>query len=144
MPRADEQVEKFINYIMKNGKKTVARKIYNDVVKEIRAAGHMNPIVVLRTAIENASPAIMIKSARVGWAVYQVPMEVKAHRKMFFACKWMLDAARSKKWKPMAKKLAEEVLAAYNNQWYAVKKKEEVQKMAEANKAFAYMAKYIN
>lgn len=66
MPRQDEQVEKFINYIMKNGKKTVARKIFDDMMKEVRAAGHMNPIVVLRAAIDNASPIIMIKSARVG------------------------------------------------------------------------------
>ena len=71
-------------------------------------------------------------------------MEVKTHRKMFFACKWLLDAAKSKKGKPMAKKLAEELLAAYGNQGYAVKKKEEVQKMAEANKAFAFMAKYVH
>jgi len=76
--------------------------------------------------------------------VYQVPVEVKQNKKLFFAFKWILDAANAKKGKPMYKKLAEEMLAAYSSQGSAVKKKEETHKMAEANKAFAYMAKYMN
>ena len=136
--------EKLVNFIMKNGKKSVAKKIYADTLKEIKAHGHMNPSVVVRTAIENASPAVMIKSKRIGGAVYQVPVEVKADKKIFFAIKWILDAARSRSGKPMAHRLAEELLAAYASQGAAVKKKEEAHKMAEANKAFAYMAKYIN
>jgi len=110
--------EKLINFIMKHGKKSVAKKIYADTLKDIKASGHMNPTVVVRTAIENASPVTMIKSKRIGGAVYQVPVEVKADKRFF--------------------------LAAYSNQGAAVKKKEEAHKMAEANKAFAYMAKYIN
>ncbi len=140
---ADSKSEKFINYLMKDGKKSVARRVFADTMDEIKAAGHQNPQGVLFTAIENAAPSIMIKSKRVGGSVYQVPVEVKTGRKMYFACKWILDAARSKKWKPMSKKLSEELLAAYSEQGTAVKKKEDVHKMAEANKAFAYMAKYV-
>jgi small subunit ribosomal protein S7 len=140
---ADHKIEKFINYLMKDGKKTTARKVFTDTMNEIKAAGHMNPNGVLFTAIENAAPSIMVKSKRVGGSVYQVPVEVKANRKVYFACKWILDAARSKKGKPMSKKLSEELLAAYSEQGTAVKKKEDVHRMAEANKAFAYMAKYV-
>ena len=140
---ADHKIEKFINYLMKDGKKTTARKVFADTMNEIKAAGHMNPHGVLFTAIENAAPSIMVKSKRVGWSVYQVPVEVKANRKVYFACKWILDAARNKKGKPMSKKLSEELLAAYAEQWTAVKKREDVHRMAEANKAFAYMAKYV-
>lgn len=140
---ADHKIEKFINYLMKDGKKTTARKVFSDTMNEIKAAGHMNPNGVLFTAIENAAPSIMVKSKRVGGSVYQVPVEVKTNRKVYFACKWILDAARSKKGKPMSKKLSEELLAAYSEQGTAVKKKEDVHRMAEANKAFAYMAKYV-
>jgi len=138
------KTSKIINFIMKDGKKSVANNIYNDMLQEIKASGHMNPFIVVETAIENASPTIMIKSKRLWGSIYQVPVEVKANKRLFFSIKWLLDAARSKSGKPMYKKLAEEMLAAYSNQWYAVKKKEESHKMAEANKAFAYMAKYIN
>lgn len=141
---ANSKIEKIINYIMKDGKKSVAKKIYHDMLKEIKSNGHMNPEIVLETAIENASPNMMIKSKRMGGSVYQVPVEVKQDKKLFFAFKWILDATKSKTGKPMYKKLAEEMMAAYGNQGYAVKKKEETHKMAEANKAFAYMAKYVN
>jgi len=139
-----EKLDKIINYLMKDGKKSVAKKIYADMLKEIKANGHMNPQIVVETAIENASPTVMIKSKRLWWSVYQVPVEVKQSRRLFYAMRWLLDAAKSKKGKPMYKRLAEEVLAAYANQWAAVKKKEETHKMADANKAFAYMAKYVN
>jgi small subunit ribosomal protein S7 len=112
-------------------------------MKEIRQSWHMNPSLVLYAAVENASPMIMIKSTRIWWSVYQVPIEVKPSRKIFFACKRIITAARAKTGKPMYKLLCEEILAAYSGQWAAVKKKEEVQKMAEANRAFAYMAKYV-
>lgn len=141
---SQQKQDKLINFLMKDGKKSVAKKIYTDMLKEIKLAGHMNPDIVLETAIDNASPTLMIKSKRMGWSVYQVPVEVKQDKKLFFAFKWILDGTKSKKGKPMYKKLAEEILAAYGSQWYAVKKKEETLKMAEANKAFAYMAKYMN
>ncbi|HCB51298.1 TPA: 30S ribosomal protein S7 [Patescibacteria group bacterium] len=139
-----QKTEKIINFIMKSGKKSIAKRIYSDMLQEIKASGHMNPFVVVETAIENASPTIMIKSKRLGGSVYQVPVEVKPAKRLFFAIKWILDAARGKTGKSMSKKLAEEILAAYSSQGYAVKKKEETHKMAEANKAFAYMAKYVN
>ncbi len=143
-PKTTQKTEKLINYIMRDGKKSVAKKVYADVLAEIKVNGHMNPTIVVETAIENASPTMMIKSKRVGWSVYQVPVEVKANKRFFFAVRWILDSARWKKWSPIHKKLAEEFLAAYSGQGAAVKKKEEAHKMAEANKAFAYMAKYIN
>ncbi len=136
--------EKLVNHLMKNGKKSVAKKIYENTLKEIKLSGHMNPTVVVQSAIENASPNIMIKSKRIGGAVYQIPVEVKPVKRVFFAIKWILDAARAKSGKPMFKKLAEEIIAAYGNQGAAVKKKEEAHRVAEANKAFAYMAKYVN
>lgn len=144
LPSSSEKLDKIINYIMRDGKKSVAKKIYSDMLKEIKSNGHMNPQIVVETAIDNASPSVMIKSKRLGGSVYQVPVEVKQNKRLFYSMKWILDATRSKKGKPMYKKLAEEMLAAYSNQGAAVKKKEETHKMAEANKAFAYMAKYIN
>ena len=129
---------------MRSGKKSIAKKIYADMLHEIKLSWHMNPDIVVETAIENASPSLMIKSKRLGWSVYQVPVEVRTDKKLFHAFQRILDAAKSKKGKPIHKKLAEEILAAYSNQGFAVKKKEEVHKMAEANKAFAYMAKYVN
>ena len=144
LPSSSEKLDKIINYLMKDGKKSVAKKIYNDMLKEVKSSGHMNPQIVVETAIENASPLMMIKSKRLGGSVYQVPVEVKQNKRLFYAMRWILDSVRSKKGKPMYKKLAEEILAAYSNQGTAVKKKEETHKMAEANKAFAYMAKYVN
>ena len=144
LPSSSEKLDKIINYIMRDGKKSVAKKIYNDMLGEIKSNGHMNPQIVVETAIDNASPSVMIKSKRLWWSVYQVPVEVKQSKRLFYSMRWILDAVRSKKGKPMYKKLAEEMLAAYSNQGVAVKKKEETHRMAEANKAFAYMAKYIN
>jgi len=144
LPGSTEKLEKIINYIMRDWKKSVARKIYNNTLKEIKLNGHMNPSIVVETAIENASPSMMIKSKRLWGSVYQVPVEVKSHKKLFHAMRWILAAAKAKKGAPMHKRLAEELLAAYSNQGSAVKKKEETHRMAEANKAFAYMAKYIN
>jgi len=143
-PSSSDKLDKIINYLMKDGKKSVAKRIYNDMLKEVKSNGHMNPQIVVETAIDNASPSIMIKSKRLWGSIYQVPVEVKQNKRLFYSMRWILDAVRSKKWKPMYKKLAEEILAAYSNQGTAVKKKEETHKMAEANKAFAYMAKYIN
>ena len=144
LPSSSEKLDKIINYIMRDGKKSVARKIYSDMLGEIKTNGHMNPQIVVETAIDNASPNVMIKSKRLWWSIYQVPVEVKQSKKLFYSMRWILEAVRAKKWKPMYKKLAEELLAAYSNQGVAVKKKEETHRMAEANKAFAYMAKYIN
>ena len=93
---SDAKINKIINYIMKSGKKSVAQRIYHDMLKEIKSQGHMNPEIVLETAIDNASPNLMIKSKRMGGSVYQVPVEVKQDKKLFFAFKWLLDATKSK------------------------------------------------
>lgn len=137
------KVSKFINYLMRSGKKNIAQKMFLNMMQDIKQAGHINPQSVRETALENASPTIMTKSKRIWGAVYQVPLEVKAEKRLFFSSTWIITAAKGKKGKPMYKKLAEEILAAYNNQWNAIKKKEDAHRMAEANKAFAHMAKYI-
>ena len=143
LPSTNEKVEKFINFIMKAGKKNIARKIFNDTLEEIKASGHTNPLLVWETAIENASPNIMVKSRRIGGAVYAIPLEIKGWRRFFYSSKWILDSARGKKGQPMHKKLSKELLEAYTSQWAAVKKKEEAHRNAEANKANAYLAKYL-
>ena len=143
LPSTDDKIEKFINYIMQDGKKNVARGIFNKTLEEIKKSGHVNPKAVREAAIENASPHVMVKSKRIWGAVYQVPVEVPNKKRYFYSCKWLIDFPRAKKGTPMYKRLAEELLAAYSGQGSAVKKKEDTHKMAEANKAFAYLAKYI-
>lgn len=143
LPSTNDKIEKFINYIMLDGKKITARKIFQDTLNEIKKNGHVNALAVWEAAIENASPNMMIKSKRIWGAVYQVPVEVPTRKRFFYSCKWIIDFARGKKGTPMYERLAEELLAAYSNQGNAVKKKEDTHKMAEANKAFAYLAKYI-
>lgn len=144
LPKTNEKIEKFINYIMRDGKKNLARKIFYKALGEIKENGHMNPKSVWRKAIENASPEQMVKSKRIGGAVYQIPLDVSERKKFFYASKWILNAAREKDGKKMYKKLADEILAAYSNQGKAVNKKEESHRMAEANKAYAYLAKYVS
>ena len=143
LPSTNEKIEKFINYIMKNWKKILARRIFDKTMEEIKKNWHPNPNLVWEQALENAAPQLMIKSKRLGWAVYHVPIEVQPNKKMFYSSKWILDSARSKKWKSFYLQLSDELLAAYSNQWNAVKKKEDTHKMAKANKAFAYLAKYV-
>lgn len=143
LPSTNEKIEKFINYIMLDGKKITARKIFNETLAEIKRNGHVNPLAVWEAAIENAAPHVMVKSKRIGGAIYQVPVEVPTKKRFFYSCKWLIDYSRAKKGTAMSLRLAEELLAAYSNQGTAVKKKEDTHKMAEANKAFAYLAKYI-
>ena len=136
-----EKVEKFINRVMERGKKQTAREIVYgafDVVKE--KAKVENPLEVFDTAMKNTGPIMEVRSRRVGGANYQVPREVRPERRQALSMKWIIDAARSKKGKPMHEKLAEELIAASKNEGEAVKKRENVHKMAEANKAFAHFA----
>lgn len=116
LPSTTPRVEKFINMIMVSGKKNIAREIFTTTLKEIGANGHTNPMLVWETAIENASPNLMVKSKRVGGAVYAIPLEVKGEKKFFYAVKWIVEAARKAKGKPMHKKLAKELLESYTNQ----------------------------
>jgi small subunit ribosomal protein S7 len=130
-----------INYVMKDGKKTVAERVVYDAFDEIKKlAKTEEPIVVFDTAMKNTGPIMEIRSRRVGGANYQVPREVRPQRRDALALTWILEAARGKKGKPMATKLAEELILASKNEGEAIKKRDNVHKMAEANKAFAHFA----
>lgn len=133
-------VSKLINYTMRRGKKDVARKIVYRAFEIIKEKTKKDPIEVFNKAIENTKPLLEVRPRRIGGATYQVPKEVPLERGLFLAMKWILEAARSKKGKPMAEKLAEELILASQNTGAAVKKKEDTHKMAEANKAFAHLA----
>jgi len=136
-----QRVEKFINSLMWDGKKSTARKVVYDAFDIIKEkAKTETPLDVFETAIRNVGPAMEIRSRRVGGANYQVPREVRQERKQALAFRWILIAARGGKDKPMAQKLAQELMNAANNEGSAIKKKEDVLRMAEANKAFAHFA----
>jgi small subunit ribosomal protein S7 len=135
------KIAKFTNYVMESGKKITARRIMNDCMAAIKEqAKTENPMEVFELALKNTEPQMEVRSRRVGGANYQVPREVRPERKRSMSMKWIIEAARSKKGKPMAIKLAEEIIAASKNEGEAVKKRENVHKMAEANKAFAHFA----
>jgi len=136
-----EKISKLTNYIMYDGKKETARKVINDCMTLIKEKTKIeNPLEVFETALKNTTPAVEVRSRRVGGANYQVPVEVRPERKMALSMKWIIGAARSKKGQPMHVKLADEIIAASKNEGEAVKKRENVHKMAEANKAFAHFA----
>ncbi len=134
--------EKFINCVMLDGKKSVARKIFNDMLEEIKSKGHKKPAETFERAIKNVMPQIEVRPKRVGGAIYQVPVEVKPHRQQTLAIRWILAATRGKKGSPMYKKLATEILAAANEEGGAFKKRDDVHKMAKANRAFAHFARF--
>ncbi len=131
---------KFINRLMRDGKKSVAQKVFYNALNEIKNSKIENPFNTFETALKNVTPAVEVRSRRIGGANYQVPREVRAERKTTLAVRWLVEVARAKKGKPMAKKLAEEIILASKNEGGAVKKRENVHKMAEANKAFAHFA----
>ncbi|MFA6991831.1 MAG: 30S ribosomal protein S7, partial [Candidatus Gracilibacteria bacterium] len=134
--------EKFINYIMLSGKKSIARGIFNDTLKMISKKTNGDPEKIFKTALANVKPAMEVKPKRIGGAVYQVPREVPEARQLALACRWLIGAARDKKGANMATKLANELVDASNNQGLAIKKKDDTLRMAQANKAFAHLAKY--
>ncbi|HEY4516140.1 MAG TPA: 30S ribosomal protein S7 [Candidatus Paceibacterota bacterium] len=135
------KIEKFINYVMQEGKKNTARKIVYtsfDLIKEKEKVE--DPIVIFETALNNTGPTMEVRSRRVGGANYQVPREVRPERRLYLGMKWVIEAAKAKKGKPMAEKLAEEIILASKNEGEAIRKRENTHKMAEANKAFAHFA----
>ena len=138
------KVAKFINYIMVRGQKETARKIVYDtfeqIIKKQGGATTVDVMEIFNTALKNTGPLTEVRSRRVGGANYQIPREVRPERRAFLSMKWIIDAARSGKGKPMAQKLADEILLAAKNEGKAVKKREDTHKMAEANKAFAHFA----
>lgn len=134
-------VAKLINYVMNDGKKTVAQRVVYDALEIISEKTKQDPIVVFQTALDNVMPNLEVKSKRVGGANYQVPMPVRGDRRVTLAYRWILIAARAKKGANMATHLASELMEAAEGVGGAVKKKEEVQRMAEANRAFAHFAR---
>lgn len=134
--------EKFINYIMLDGKKSTARKIFNDTLKIISKKISGDPEKIFKSAIENVKPRLEVKAKRIGGAVYQIPIEVKPRRQTTLAFRWIIKAARDKKGATMAQKLSNELTEASKEQGTAIKKKEDTHRMAEANKAFAHLARY--
>lgn len=137
----DKRVSKFINYIMLNGKKTIAQKIVYGAFDIIKSKTGRDGLEVFDEAIKNTSPIVEVKSKRIGGSNYQIPVEVRDVRKFLLASRWIIDAAKSGKGKPMQEKLAEELILAANGEGSAVKKREDVHKMAESNKAFAHFAR---
>jgi len=136
-----EKVSRLINYVMLDGKKTVAQKIVYgafDIIKE--KTKNPNPLEIFDLALKNAGPTMEVRSRRIGGANYQVPREVRPERRLQLALRWIIDSSRGIKGKPMAQCLADELIAASNNDGNAVKKKENTHKMADANKAFAHFS----
>jgi small subunit ribosomal protein S7 len=134
-----EAISRFINTVMWDGKKDTARKLVYGALDKIKAQ-EMDPLETFETAIRNVSPLMEVRSRRVGGANYQVPREVPQQRRVSLAYRWLINAARNKKGKPMAEKLANEILLAAKNEGDAIKKKDDMHRMADANKAFAHFA----
>ncbi|HWH16216.1 MAG TPA: 30S ribosomal protein S7 [Candidatus Paceibacterota bacterium] len=134
-----EAIARFINTVMWDGKKDVARKVVYGALEVIKEDGQ-DPVEVFETAIRNVAPLMEVRSRRVGGANYQVPREVPQQRRIALAYRWIINAARNKKGKPMHEKLANEILMAAKNEGEAIKKKDDMHRMAEANKAFAHFA----
>ena len=136
-----QKLSKFINVLMWDGKKELARRsVYKafDIIKE--KTGNPNPLEIFDTALKNAGPLVEVRSRRIGGANYQVPREVRPERRLALAMKWIIGAARSGKGAPIYSKLADELILASKNEGSACKKKEDTHKMAESNKAFAHFA----
>ena len=133
---------KFVNCIMKNGKKTVAQRIMKDTLEELHRRGQEDPLKTFETALKNATPTMEVRGKRIGGAVYQIPIEVTTKRQTSLSTRWILEGARKKKGQPMFKRLATELLDCANENGHAFSKREEAHRMAQANKAFAHLARY--
>jgi small subunit ribosomal protein S7 len=131
-------VQQFINKVMQRGKKSVAERIVYNAMDIAAERLKKQPLEVFEQALRNASPSIEVKPKRVGGATYQVPVEVKSDRRAALAMRWILIAARARSGRPMHERLATELMDAYNNTGNTIKRKEDVHKMAEANRAFAH------
>lgn len=134
----NEVLAKFINIVMLSGKKAVAESIVYGALDQIAGKGKGEPLEVFNQAMENVRPMVEVKSRRVGGATYQVPVEVRPDRRMALAMRWVVDAARKRSEKSMGMRLAGELLDAAESKGTAVKKREDVHRMAEANKAFSH------
>jgi len=129
---------RFIHKVMLNGKKSKAESIVYDALDIVGKELKKDPLDVFEQAIKNATPLLEVKPRRVGGATYQVPVDIRADRRLALAMRWLLTASRSRKGKPMAERLAAELMDAYRGQGTTIKKKEDTHRMAEANKAFVH------
>ncbi len=136
----DETVAKFINYILRKGKKTTARKIVYKSFDIIKKKTKQDPVEVFKKAIENVTPSLEVKPKRVGGATYQVPTEVTGKRGLALSLRWVIQGAKTKKGKSLADGLAQEIMDAAKNEGGAIRKKQNMHRMAEANRAFAHFA----
>lgn len=134
-------IGRLINYIMRDGKKSIAERCVYDAFERIKELTKEEGIVVFDRAMENAQPLLEVASRRVGGANYQVPREVTPARKFVLALRWIVGAAKSRKGRPISEKLADEIISASKNEGTAIKKKQDTHRMAEANRAFAHFAK---
>ena len=134
------KVTRLINYIMERGKKNAARKVVYQAFDEIQKSEEKDPQIVFEEALQNVGPLTELRSRRVGGANYQIPQEVSPDRRLILALRWILQAAKERKGVPMHKKLAREIVDASKNEGAAVTRRENIQKMAEANRAFAHLA----
>jgi len=133
-------VSQFINQVMRKGKKDMARKIVYQAFNIIKEKTQKEPLEVFEKAIDNASPVLEVRPKRIGGATYQVPVEVKGERRIALAFRWIIQAAKMKRGRPIKEKLAEEIINTAQNTGWAIKKKEDTHKMAEANRAFAHFS----
>lgn len=133
-------VTKFINYVMLDGKKSIARKVVYDALEIAEKKSKKDAMEIFDAALKNVAPSLEVKSKRVGGANYQVPQQVKGERRVILAMRWILQAARSKSGRPMAERLAQELMDAANNTGDAIHKRETTERMARANRAFAHFA----
>ena len=131
-------VTKFMNCLMRDGKKSTAERIVYGAFDVIQERTREDPLIVFRRGVDNAKPAVEVKSRRVGGSTYQVPVEVRAERQTALALRWLIEHAKKRSGKSMREKLANELIEASHNRGGAIKKKEDVHRMAEANKAFAH------
>lgn len=140
---SSELQEKFINCLMKAGKKSVSRRIFSDAMKIIKEKGkEANPIAVFEKALTSVRPNIEVRAKRIGGSVYQIPVEVNPKRQSALSIRWIIGVCRSSKGRAMSEKLAQELMDASNQTGAAFKKREDIHRMAAANKAFAHFARY--
>jgi small subunit ribosomal protein S7 len=134
----DTVLTKFMNSVMKEGKKSAAERIVYGALDEMESKAKQNPIEMFHTALQNVMPALEVRSRRVGGATYQVPVEVRVDRRQALAIRWIISAARGRNENTMVERLSGELLDACNNRGSAVKKREDTHRMAEANRAFSH------
>ena len=137
----DLEISKFINYLLKEGKKGIAEKIFYTSLDIVQEKTKKDPVDIFKKALNNAAPHVEVKSRRIGGATYQVPIEVPSNRQFYLSSHWIIESAKNKSGSNMSNRLASEIIAASNNEGNAIKKKEDTHRMSEANKAIAHFGR---